>query len=546
MKKTISFVVLALFLIASSYAQKLSLKENEVELTKDAQKASKKGELSYGGSYWNTDQSEMYSFYLYQPKKSPMMMDVAVFDSEGNYKELRTEEFSPNSLSAYNLEVAEEISNNGGSLAGKKVGYFKRPTFPGKPKLNIGYFENRYTNGLWTGYEFEEEEDMKIGPKFWPFFTVALGGDQEGNDNYKLAKVNKWGRLFQGNRTYISLDERAVIGGQKAEMKDGKASIFYLGIFNMATKEWESSQDINMGAEILPGLWAYHRDDDGNIHCLVGTKEGFYVLQVDREGNLLYNVPLSIPSKGNGKAEYFTFKSNGKTLYVAGAHYSSNQNGGDPAIGISKVENGKEVAYMNASNEELSRQLKIADGSKVKFNKERFFSLDRLEEIPSGYILFFSSVNRGTSVNDYAAQFSKDGKLEACYASEAIEVASSRKGGAGNGGHVKPIVALKGNKLYWLSRNIPEDLQKGVYFDTDYEDLGYFSKTTVTTMRNDETYQKGSLVVLDLDNKTISNQIMLDEVLVGANPMQILQNGDVLLNALDTGKGEYKQIVIQL
>ena len=93
-----------------------------------------------------------------------------------------------------------------------------------------------------------------MGPKFWPFLTVALGGNQEGNDNYLLTKVNSWDRLFEGNRTYLGMEERVVIGGQKAEMKAGEARIFYLGIFNMATQEWESSQDIDMGSEILPGL----------------------------------------------------------------------------------------------------------------------------------------------------------------------------------------------------------------------------------------------------------------------------------------------------
>jgi len=551
MKKSIStsIVLLFLFLFTSSLAQTLTPKDVEIELTKDAQKALRKGNLSYFGSYWNTDLTEMYSFYLYQPKKSPMMMDVAIFDNEGSLKELRTEEFSTANLGKYNLEPSEEITNEGGSLAEKQVGYFKRPTFPGRPKLNIGHFENRYTNNLWTGYEFEKDKHMKIGPKFWPFFTVALGGDQEGNDNYLLTKVNKWGRLFEGNRTYVGLDEKVVIGGQKAEMKDGEARIFYLGIFDMKSKTWESSQDIDMGAEILPGLWAYHRGEDGTVHCLVGTKETMNVIQVDKEGNFLHNVKLSIPSKGNGNAKYFTFKTKGKTLYVAGAHYSSNQNGGDPSIGISKIEHGKEVAYMQADNNDLMNSMIVATGSKVKFKKERFIKLDRFEELSNGYVLFFSSATRGGDVNDYAVQFSKNGQLEASYAAEGIEVKSKGRGrgaSGGGGGHIEPLVAFKDNKIYWLSRLIPEGMNKGVYFDTDYQDLGYFDKTTVTTMRNDETYQKVSLVVIDLEKNSISNQVMPEEILVGANPMRILPNGNVILNALDMKKNEYKTLFISL
>lgn len=546
MKNVIVLTVIAICMTSGVFAQELSVKNSNTELSKDAEKSAKKGELNYMGAYWNGDQTEMYSFYLYTPKKGPLMMDVAIFDNAGNFKELRSDEFTAENLAKYKLEPAKEITEQKSDLAGKKVAYFKRPVFPGKPTLNYGYFEDRYTNGLWSGYEFVEEGDEKVGPKFWPFFTVALGGDQEGNDNYLLAKVNKWGRLFEGNRNYVGMDEKVVIGGQKAEMKDGEARIFLLGIFNMATKEWESQQDIDMGAEILPGLWSYHKDEAGNVHCLVGTKEAYYVLQVDKSGTLMHKVKMSIPVMGNGLADYFTYKSDGSTLYVAASHFATKQRGGDPGIGISKIEDGKEVAYMSASNEELENAMLLAKRSKAKFKKEKYIKVDRLDIIPGGYMLFFSSANRGAENDNYAAQFNAEGQLVASYAADGIDAAMVGKGGDASGGHQMPIIALKGNKLYWLMRSIPQGWQQGIHFDTDYEDLGTYSVTTTTTLRNDETFALGNLVVIDIDAKTISNQVAPEEALIGANPMLILPNGNVLFNAVDMEKSRYKNLFVMV
>ena len=268
------------------------------------------------------------------------------------------------------------------------------------------------------------------------------------------------------------------------------------------------------------------------------------MIQVDKDGNFLHQVPLSIPSKGNGKAEYFTFKTNGATLYVAGAYFSSNQRGGDPSLGISKVVEGKEVAYMQADNEALKEIVTVAPKGKVKFKKEKYLRMDKLVELPSGVMVFFSSYNRGTEADYYAAQFTKAGELVACYAAEGIEAAYIGKGGDGLGGHQEPIVVLKDNKLYWLARRVPAGTNKGVLFDTDVYDLGYAIRTTVTTIRNDETYQLGSLVIIDTENRQVSNQIVPEDVLVGAMPLRILPNGNVILNALDIDKKEYKNLFI--
>jgi hypothetical protein len=545
MNKLFSIIALLLLFFASTTSQTLQVKDSGVELSKEAQKAAKNGALSYMGTYLNAEQTEMYSFYMYQPKKSPLMMDVGVFDNSGNLKEMRTEEFSAANLAKYQLEPSDElVSEDGGSLAGKKVGYFKRPVLAGKPTLVMGQFKNRYTNGLWTGYEFEEEESTKIEPKFWPFFTVPLSGDQTKNDSYKLAKVNKWSRLLQGQRTYLGLDELVVIGGQKAEMKDGEARIFYVGIFNMATQKWESSQDIDMGAEILPGLWTYHQDDDGNVHCLVGTKNGFYVLQFARDGSFLHNVKLSIPVKGNATAEDFTFYTGDNTLYVASAYYAKNTTGGEPGIGISKVQNGKETAYFSADNAQLNNAMVAVPKSKGKFNKIKFVTLDRFVELPDGFMVFFTP-RSSNDVSNYAAHFSSNGDLAACYQATGIpfEVTVRSYGRVGN---QPPILAIKDNKIYWLMRTILDGMQQGVYFETEREDVGYATKVTTTTMRNDDIYVQGSIAVIDLNKKTISNQIMPEEALIGVNPMRILPNGNIILNAIDLKKGEYKNLFMSL
>lgn len=543
MKKQFSIAAIFLLTIVFATAQTIQLKDARVELSKEAQKASKNGGLSFMGSYFNATQTELYSFYLYQPKKSPLMMDIGIFDNLGNLKEMRTEEFSAANLAKYQLEPAEElIGESGGALAGKKVGYFKRPVLAGNPTLFIGQFKNRYTNNLWSGYEFDEEGSTKIEPKFWPFFTIALSGNQTNNDSYMLAKVNKWSRLLQGRRTYVGLDELALIGGQKAEMKDGEARIFFVGIFNLSTREWESSQDIDMGSEILPGLWTYHQDDEGNVHCLVGTKNGFYMLQFASDGTFLHNVKLSIPVKGNSTADDFTFYTSEKTLYLAGAYYAKNTTGGEPSIGISKVQNGKETSYFSAENAQLNSAMVAVPKSKGKFNKIKFVTLDRFVELPDGLMVFFTP-RSSNDVSNYAAHFTSQGDLAACYQATGIPYEVNLRT-IGRVGNQPPILAIKDNKMYWLMRTILDGMQQGVYFETEREDVGYATKITTTTLRNDEIYVQGSIAVIDLGKQTISNQIMPEEVLIGANPMRVMPDGNVVLNAIDTKKGEYINLFV--
>jgi hypothetical protein len=56
----------------------------------------------------------------------------------------------------------------------------------------------------------------------------------------------------------------------------------------------------------------------------------------------------------------------------------------------------------------------------------------------------------------------------------------------------------------------------------------------------------GSLVVIDTEAKTISNQISPELAMVGANPMRILPNGNVMFNVVELDKNEFQNLFITL
>ncbi len=541
MKHPIVFVILASFLSLTSFAfsQDLSVEALDMPLSKDAKKAAKKGNLTFMGSYWSADQSEMYSFFLYEPKNAPLMMDIFTLNSEGEISGPETKPFTAENLAEYQLEPAAEIEEDAmPPLAGKSVGYLKGPILAGAPTLNRGKLVNRYTNGLWSGYEFEEDDDMKLDVKFWPFFSYSLGGDDVSNDNYQLAKINNLGRVLQGKRTYIPLDGKALVGGQKAV---SGANVFYVGVYNLATNEWESSQDIAFSGEISPGFKHSIRESNGNIHCAVSVVGGVHLLSFDAAGALTSNTKLSFPA-AKQEASFDMYLQDGAVI-VAGATGSQGGRGGSgPSIAVSKVIDGEEVLYLEASHAEMEASLVEVPRCKAKFNRLGMVMMDRFVSLPNGgYMLFFAGASRGEAPN-YAAQFSADGELSACY--QADPVAGDVVPPINGIGHQAPTVEIVGDKLYWLMRTVPNGLQKGIYFDSEYTDMGTLSRTTVTTMRVDESYSMGSLAVIDLGQNTISKQEMIEEVLLGVNPMRILPNGNAVINAM-TDKGDRMSIFVK-
>lgn len=528
-------------------AQTISPETAEVQLSKEAQKAAKKGGLTFMGAYPKSSLDGVYFFYRYQPKKSPVKMDVVEIDDKGNIVATKTEDFTEENLSAYKITLADEIKNEGGGgLAGKKVAYLKGPILAGKPTLNIGTFKNRYTNGLWTGYKFEEESDQKLEEKFWPLFTIALGTDEKvDNQNYLLAKFNGFSQFLQGRRTYLPMDGKALICGLKAT---SQANVLLIGVFDLATKQWDSKEDLVLDAEISLETKYTIQDREGNIHCLVNSANGPRVLQFSPQGKLLHHIKLSFAETRlgiNPTDPDFLMTKIGNALYVAGPSYANN-NGKSPSIGICKIEDGKETLFSTASNEQLINNMVLAPKCKVKFKKESYLNVDKIVELPSGKIMVFfaSSGNRADmTVNNYLAQFSANGNFETAYTANAIEGDFL---GFGLGvGHQEPIVKLHGENLIWFMRTVPDGWQKGVYFESDYTDLGVYGKKTITTMRNDEVYQKGSLVVIQPEKRKMSNQVSPEDVIVGAAPLRVMPSGLMMLDMLNTKKFEYSVLLIK-
>ena len=71
--KYISLSILLVLFCSMLLAQRLSLAEIDMPLSKDATKAAKKYALLNGGSFLSEDGKTQYSFYLFKPKGKDLM-----------------------------------------------------------------------------------------------------------------------------------------------------------------------------------------------------------------------------------------------------------------------------------------------------------------------------------------------------------------------------------------------------------------------------------------------------------------------------------------
>ena len=93
--------------LAFAKAQKIETSEIDLPLSKEAQKAAKKGTLLNAGSYWNADRSLQYNFFVYQPKGQGLMYDVITIETKkGKITSQKTEAYTAENLSQYDLQAS--------------------------------------------------------------------------------------------------------------------------------------------------------------------------------------------------------------------------------------------------------------------------------------------------------------------------------------------------------------------------------------------------------------------------------------------------------
>ncbi|MEL6132722.1 MAG: hypothetical protein AAFR59_05090, partial [Bacteroidota bacterium] len=542
----IRYVVINLFLVSfclSLSAQKLSLTEIDLPLSKNATKAAKKGALLNGGSFLSTDGKTQYSFYLYQPKGASMMYDVIGVDiSSGKVTSSQTEAYTMDNLAKYDLYVQDEIveaEDASSDLGGREFGFFRRPGLAGPPTLVKGKFENKYVNAVWAGYKFKKGEGEKLAESFWPDFSFAI---EEGvsNQNYLLRKRMTLGRLLFGGRNYIPMDGKAYVGGLMAV---SGVNMFLTGIFDMESMTWDHKGE----SELEPGLTFldHVRRENGHVICLMSSKSSYFLVEFDGRGNKINKLNLSIPHTRNYAYTTFDLYEATDAIFVIGSHLDKPNTGMKAGLSITKVQNRQEVFHVMHDFAAIQGSIQAAPKNKAKFKASMNQQIESIEQLANGdYLLIYNSGI--VPFHNYALQMSPQGKLKVTYQVDAIENDGSPNTRLGNGStHLPTLLLEAGDAYYMVIRTVPQSLEKGVQVDESTSDLGSLKLTTTRTVRIDELYCYGKIVKINPAKQTISNVLEPDQILAGEIPGEVTPNGDLILHTLDNKKKKRVKLMVQ-
>lgn len=523
-----------------AYSQSITANEADLPLSAEAEKAAKKGALYYGGTFWDESKTQLNHFYLYQDKKNGLMFLEVTTDDEGEVISSVEEKYDASNFSQFSNLEAEPMLTGAkvpANLAGKKFGHFQKTVLAGKPKLNIGAFENRYYNDLWSGFKFKKEDQIQLDDKFWPFVSFAIRNEGVDNQSYQTSRQNRLLKAIEGETEYVPLDGKAFIAGMMATSDPQYIS----GIYDMATKSWDNQvitpmESAPIGityAQTSYGVLALNSQsakDDSNLRAI----------RMDHEGNILNQIPLPFAEGPNKRPSIdIKIEEAAGSQFVIAPYYADGLNK-KPSISIYKIEDDL-VFAKQITNAEIESKLQIPADSKVKFKDLNVASVESITPISNGdYLITFA--NQRTPVSTVILQISSQGDLKTAYLTEEIEGDNNepvRLIGR-NPIHLESDIFEVDGEVYALIRSVPAELEQGIHTSTD--DLGYSLK--ITTVRIDEVMAQGKIFKIDPDNQKISPSYDFEDILVGSVPYLISPSGKLIFNTLDTKKGTRKQLIL--
>ncbi|TFV97125.1 hypothetical protein E4S40_00260 [Algoriphagus kandeliae] len=540
-KKFTLALLLGITGIFSAYSQEITANEVDIPLSPDAQKAAQKGMLFHGGSYWNDDMTQLYNFFLYEDKKNGLMfLEVTTDDSgevistaENPYNESNLSQFS--NLAAEPMLTGSKVPEN---LAGKEFGYFQKTVLAGKPKLNIGKFENRYYNNLWAGFKFKKEDQIQLEDKFWPFVSFALQGEGVDNQNYQTRRMNRFLRALDGETDYIPLDGKAFIAGLMATSNPQYIS----GVYDMSSKTWDNQVTTNM--ESNPIGITYSQTPYGVLALVSqGTKDDsdLMAIRMDPQGNILKQIRLPF-AEGPKKRPTVDVKimDAGNAQFIIAPYYPEGLNK-KPSIAIYKIEEDL-VFAKQILNSDIEAKLNIPAGSKAKMKDLNVASVENILALSNGdYILSFA--NQQTPVSTVFLQLSSQGDLKSAYLTEEIEGDNNepvRLIGK-NPIHLPSELLEVNGMVYALIRSVPAELEQGI--QASREDFG--SVLRITTVRIDEVMAEAKIFKIDPQNQKISSSYDFnDQLIVGTIPYLVTPSGKLIFKTVDPKKGTRRQLIL--
>ncbi|HAD98725.1 MAG TPA: hypothetical protein DCG19_15035 [Cryomorphaceae bacterium] len=533
-------------------AQKLDVSEIEIELSKDARKAQKKRKSTFTdlGVYWNQDRTELYKIFVYQIKDDPKMYELFIFDETGHLKNSETGEFTANALKKYNLQPAGELlSNEGPDISEQQYGYFRRSTLAGRPTLNIGHFENRYYKGVWYGYRFEEDEDYKLEERFWPDFSFAVQGSSVQNtSSHLLKKRTGLGRILQGERNYIPMDGKVVLGGLMATTEQ---KTYLTGIYDLQKGIWEVKHENPMESKVnFTGAYL-EKDNNQGAYTLLVCEKGYLLLDIGSEGKIRHQtwLPLENTQK-NGTPQFWEMQltdQGGLFLFhpIPGGYTTKKMD-----LALFEVKDGKVLNQALIPYDEQKEKLVEAPKTKSSYSRIIGFHVDGLEKLSNGNLLIMAHTSSPVITN-LIFQVQPDLSLQNIFMIDAVPHTREKTIEDPFAGFLPGQLYPAGNNsYYWITRDIPGKLLPGIHTSTSSSGgkggPGSIKTVTTTTLRVDEVYAYFKVVKIDLAEGSISKIFYPEKLLsLGAEPAETSKNNNLFINVLGSKSGQYYNLILK-
>ncbi|MEQ8547042.1 MAG: hypothetical protein RIC03_03990 [Cyclobacteriaceae bacterium] len=570
-------VLFLLSLMAGARAQKLKVTETKMPLTKKANKFS-----TYGGTFWNQDQSNLHTFYLYTEKKtSPMKFQEIPFSVTGKLGKPVEAEYTPKNLTQYNLEVDESITEpNKFTSFDKDIVWFKHGVIGLNAVAYEGKFESQYSSRFFPGYEFEKTSDriLLMGEENQSLNMAFVESTGESIDKFsnqmKASRIEQWGSM-----AYIPKGETAIVGG----LMNGRVKIgldasedwlryrFMVGRYNTSTMSFDSQEFYEYDYSMTMITWL--KTEDANAVLFGMYPKGIIennrakfpdtqlqkmmLLVFDKKGNKVSENIIDVDPKVQLPQKTLAVDNGAAGLtYLDGAYYlnmhtAEVNRGTGPMenINIVKIKDGQVHYNKLISMDEFDSKLVTPKSEKIKkYNKrgtsvqvETFTKTPTNDLMIIGKLLFANAEKLILHLDDETGELKHSYLTEYFYAKKAVTVPIGERGWATTKAAVDKDPTyydfqtsyqfIDDHTMYLMFRTQTGDIRMGA---TRSRTSSSSYATYYKTVSISEYYTFGKLFKINLKDGTMSEPVMIDdEVTVGLDPLFISEDGTAFIHGYD-------------
>lgn len=535
---------------------------------------------AYGGTFWDSDKSNLRTFYLYSEKKSsPLKYQQIPFSSSGKLGEAKDEFYITENLLQYDLEADEKITQPEKFTSfDKDIVWFKHSVLGLNGVAYEGRFKAQYDSRFFPGYEFEKSSDrmLLMGKENQAInlaFVESTGEQIDGfSKQMKTGFMESWASM-----AYIPKGESAIIGG----LMNGRVKIgldasedwlryrFMVGKFNTNTMSFDSQTFYEYDHTLTMMTWLKTEEHNAVLFSLYpkGVIEnnrvkfpdqqlqGMMLLVFDKEGNKVSETIIDVDPKVQLPQTLEIGNDGAGLKYLDGAYYlvlhtAEGNWGSGPMekVNVIKVKDGEVIYNSLIPIEELDAKKTVAKSEKIKKYNKRGTSIgiETLVKTPNDDLLIFGKLLLSANQKVILYIDDKTGALKQNFMSESLVGKSAVNVPIGARGWAKQKVAYEkdakyydfntsyvfyGDELFVLYRTQTGDMRMGTSFtrvtQTDYS-------TTSKSVSISEYYTYGKLFKINLSDGSISEPVMIDKAItVGLNPMYISQDGTVFIHGYD-------------